>query len=94
MDSLEYRVVTQPGDRIRVYLTGNAANVLVMDDENFQNYRNGLPYRYYGGYYRRTPAIIKPAVYGDLNVVVNLGGYAGNLGAVVQVLHTTRRRRA
>ncbi len=91
MDSLHYNVVTGPGDKIRVYLRGNAANVLVMDDANFQKYQQGLQYKYYGGRYTRSPAIIKPAVYGRLNVVVNLGGFAGEVNAVVQVLRPSRR---
>jgi hypothetical protein len=90
MDSLHYNVVTGPGDKIRVYLKGNAANVLVMDGTNFQKYQLGQKYNYYGGYYRRSPVIIKPAVYGPLNVVVNLGGFAGAVNAVVQVLHPRR----
>ena len=56
MNFLHYKVVSaRPRDRIRVYLKGNAANVLVMDDLNFANYRQGLQYDYYGGYYAVSP---------------------------------------
>jgi hypothetical protein len=34
------------------------------------------PYNYYGGYYKPSPAVIKPGCNGQLNVVVNLGGFA------------------
>jgi hypothetical protein len=87
MNFLNYKVVTRPGDSIRVYLTGNAANVRVMDDANFQKYRQGLEHRYFGGYYMKSPVIIKPGIFGLLNVVVDLGGYPGTVNAVVQVLH-------
>jgi Domain of unknown function (DUF1883) len=90
MNFLHYKVVTRPRDRIRVYLKGNAANVLVMDDLNFANYRQGLQYDYYGGYYAVSPVIITPGLYGNLNVVVSLGGLPGSVNAVVQVLHRGR----
>lgn len=88
MNFLHYQVVTQPGDAIRVTLTGNAANVLVLDDINFGNFKTGRQYTYYGGYYTRSPVIIRPPGPGRWNVVVNLGGLAGTVNAVVQVLHT------
>ena len=92
MDELHYQIVTGPGDRIRVYLRGNAANVLVMEDADYVNYRQGRAYNYYGGYYTKSPVIIKPRVYGPLNVVINLGGFAGTVNAVVQIIHQRRRR--
>ena len=86
MKFLHYQVNTGLGDRIRVALIGNAANVLVMDDANFQHFRQGLQHNYYGGYYTRTPAIIKPPKPGHWNVVVDLGGLPGSVKAVVQLL--------
>lgn len=86
MNFLHYIVTIGPRDVVRVYLTGNAANVLVMDDPNFQNFNVGQPYRYYGGYYTQSPAIIRPPVPGRWNVVINLGGGAGTVNAVVQVV--------
>ncbi len=32
------------GDAVEVFLSGNAANVLLLDDENFQNYVQKRPY--------------------------------------------------
>lgn len=87
MNFLHYEVTTAPGDAVRVLLSGNAANVLVMDESNFQSYQMGGHHTFYGGYYTRSPAIIHPPHAGRWHVVVNLGGYAGNVNAVVQVLH-------
>lgn len=87
MNFLHYTVTTGPGDVVQVYLTGNAANVLVMDDSNFQSFKSGQAYRYYGGYYARSPAIINPPSPGRWNVVINLGGRPGTVNAVVQVVH-------
>jgi len=87
MNYLHYVVTTGPRDSVRVHLIGSAANVLVMDDANFQNFTVGQAYQYYGGYYTKTPAIIRPPSPGRWNVVINLGGGAGTVNAVVQVLH-------
>jgi len=87
MNFLHYTVTTGPSEAVRVYLTGSAANVLVMDDVNFLSFKSGQAYRYYGGHYTRSPAIIKPPSSGRWNVVVNLGGLAGTVNAVVQVVH-------
>jgi hypothetical protein len=86
MNFLHYEVTTNIASVIRVNLTGNAANVLVMDDINFQRFKQGSQYEYYGGYYTRSPAIIKPPQAGRWNVVVNLGGGIGTVNASVQVL--------
>lgn len=94
---LHYRVrLAQPGDFIRVHLSGAAANVLVMDDANLRNFHEGQQYNYWGGYYTVTPIIIKPGTFNiDLNVIVNLGGFPGTVTAAVEVVHPgiTRRRR-
>jgi hypothetical protein len=60
MNSLHYEVDLGSGDSVRVTLTGNAANILVMDAENFQAFQAGRQYTYYGGYYTRSPAVIRP----------------------------------
>lgn len=93
MEELHYEIETGPGDIIQVHLSGNAANVLIMDDLSYQNYKQGLPYDYYGGYYTKTPVRIKPKVYGPLNVVVNLGGLPGSVNVIVQIVHPRRIRR-
>jgi len=58
---LHYGMQLGAGDFIRVHLSGNAANVLVMDDANLRNYRDGIQFNYWGGYYTQTPVIIRPA---------------------------------
>jgi hypothetical protein len=88
MKFLHYIVTIGSGDAVRVHLTGNAANVLVMDDSNFRLYNEGKEYRYYGGYYTRTPAIIRPPSPGRWNVVVNLGGGVGSVNAIVHVVRS------
>jgi hypothetical protein len=86
MRFLPYRFATGSGDVIETVLTGNAANVRIMDDLNFQNYQTGKPYRFYGGHFTRSPAVITvPA--GTWNVVVDLEGTTGGtVNAAVRVL--------
>jgi hypothetical protein len=87
MNFLHYEVNLSRGDAVRVTLTGNAANVLLLDDSNYNSYQSGMQYRYYGGYYTRSPVIVRPPSPGHWHVVVNLGGNVGSVNAVVQVVH-------
>jgi hypothetical protein len=85
MNFLNYDVVTGPHSVIEVTLSGNAANVLVMDEGNFQSFRAGGAHRYHGGYYTQSPIIIRvPA--GRWHVVIHLGGYVGQVSASVRVI--------
>jgi hypothetical protein len=57
------------------------ANVLLMDDVNFNSYRNGRSYRYFGGLATRSPVRLVPPHAARWHVVVNLGGHSGNIRA-------------
>lgn len=37
------------GEVVQFTLSGNAAHVRLLDSLNFNNYKNGQPYRFYGG---------------------------------------------
>ena len=86
MNYLHYQVSTGPSSTIEVTLSGNAANVLVMDDVNFHSFQSGGTHRYYGGYYTQSPVFIKvPA--GRWNIVIHLGGgMVGQVRAAVRVI--------
>ena len=84
---LDHEVWAQAGDFVEVTLSGNAANVLLVDETNFQNYRSGRQFRYYGGYFTRSPAVIQVPFPGKWHVVVDLGGRAGSVSAAVRVFH-------
>ena len=88
MNFLNYEVLTEAGDIIQVFLTGNAANVLLLDESNFQNYRSRRQFQYYGGYFTQSPAIIKAPSPGRWHVVVDLGDRAGHVNAAVRVLRS------
>ena len=86
MKFLHYEVSTQAGDIIHVTLRGNEANVQVMDDFNFSNYRSRRKYEYFGGHYNRSPINISVPSAGKWNVVIDLGGHGGHLEAGVRVI--------
>jgi hypothetical protein len=74
-----------PDETIEVTLD-SGANVQLMDTPNFENYRDGRPYRYYGGYVTRSPYTIRPPRSGHWHLVVDLGGYAGRVHASARVI--------
>jgi hypothetical protein len=74
------------GEVVEVILQGNAANVQLMDSSNFQNYKSGRKYTYYGGHVTRSPYRINVPRSGRWHVAIDLGGYAGRINSSVRVL--------
>jgi hypothetical protein len=62
------------------------ANVLLMDSQNFDAYKQGRDYRYFGGHAKQSPVRLVPPRPGAWHLVVDLGGYAGKVRAGVSVL--------
>ena len=69
-----------------VTLRGTEANVQLLDSANYQNYKAGRQFRYYGGHYKQSPARISIPHSGMWYVVVDMGGYAGRVNADVKVI--------
>ncbi|WNG20405.1 DUF1883 domain-containing protein [Cystobacter fuscus] len=88
MKFLHFEVDTSAGDAVLVELSGNAANVRLMDFINFNSYRRGGRHRYYGGHFTRSPAVLHPPHAGHWHVTVDLGGYRGHVNATVRVVNT------
>lgn len=85
MEFLHQELDLELGDVVEVTLDSHA-NVMLLDPQNFSNYKRGLSYRYYGGYAERSPVILTPPHPGKWYVVVNLGGYAGRVRAGFRVI--------
>lgn len=85
MDFLHSQVETSTGDVIVVSLEGDAANVMVMSSSDFNSYRRGGRHHYFGGYFTRSPATIRPPP-GSWHVVIDLGGRRGHVRAGVRVV--------
>ena len=74
-----------PDDAVEVTLD-RAANVQPLDPANFQNYRSGRAFRYFGGYVTQSPYMVRPPHYGHWHVAVDLGGNAGAVRAGIRVI--------
>ena len=85
MNYLHRELDLDPGDVVQVTLDGQA-NVLLLDPSNYEAYRNGHPYRYYGGHAQTSPVRLEAPRGGKWHVVVDLGGNAGSVRAGVGVL--------
>ncbi|MCH8054422.1 MAG: DUF1883 domain-containing protein [Planctomycetes bacterium] len=85
MNYLHYEFELGPDDIIEVTLD-HAANVQLLDPPNFQNYKNGKPFKYTGGHVRTSPYRCRPPRSGHWHLVVDLGGGAGTVRASAQVL--------
>ena len=87
MNFLHYEIEAAVNETIEVSLT-SAANVQLMDGDNFALYQSGHPFHYFGGYAKTSPFLLKAPRSGRWHIVVDLGGYAGQVRAGVKVLET------
>ena len=86
MGYLHYEVDLESKDKVQVTLD-HAANVMLLDAENFRQYRLGKNCDFYGGYAKQSPVVISPPYRGHWHVVVDLGEKGGTVRASVSVVH-------
>lgn len=82
---LHNRMFLQDGDVVEVDCD-TRANVTLMDDSNYNSYKAGSSYRYYGGYFTHFPAHLSPPRSGYWNVVLDLGGGQATVRHSMRVL--------
>lgn len=63
-----------------------AANVQLLDSTNFNLYRGGGRFTYFGGHVTRTPYRITVPSLAHWHLAIDLGGAAGNVRSSVRVL--------
>jgi len=85
MNHLNYDFDASQGDDAEVTLD-RAANVLLMEPADHDDYVHGRPYRYGGGYATRSPVRLAIPRDGHWHVVVELGGGPGQVRAFVSLL--------
>jgi hypothetical protein len=73
MNFLHHAFTGGPEKIVQVDLTG-PANVLLMDRSNFDAYRRGSSFNYFGGEARRTRVRLRPPRLGNWHVVIDTGG--------------------
>jgi hypothetical protein len=63
------------------------ANVRLVDASNFNSYRNGRQYRFFGGQALRTPLRLEVPHADHWHVVIDFGGGAGQVHSSIRVLN-------
>ena len=74
------------GEGIEVTLSGNAANVRLLDSSNFSAYRNGRDHRYHGGLVKRSPVHLAIPHAGHWHLAVDMQGLKGQTKASLRKL--------
>ena len=83
MNHLHYEFDAGPDHVIEVTLD-RAANVQLLDSDNYESYRQGHGYR--GGYATTSPVQLVPPHTGHWHVVIDLGGGAGRVRASARLI--------
>ena len=74
------------GEAVEISLSGNSANVRLLDNINLNSYRNGRQHTYYGGQARQSPVRLQIPYSGHWHVVVDLQGLGGSVRSSVRIL--------
>jgi Domain of unknown function (DUF1883) len=86
MNYLHYDLDLNPGEVVEVDLD-KQANVRLLDDTNFSRYKKGERHDYFGGRAVKSPARIHAPHAGRWHLVVDLGGYSGQVRAAVRTVN-------
>ncbi len=85
MDFVHYDLgQLHPGQVVEVAVN-IAANVLLLDSHNFNAYRSGGRFTYYGGHVTRSPYRIRVPQSGNWHLAIDLGGASGDLRSGVTI---------
>ena len=74
------------GTIVEITLSGSAANVRLMDNSNFNNYKSGRRHRYYGGLAKKSPTRLKVPNSGTWHVTVDMQGLRGTVRSSIRVV--------
>jgi hypothetical protein len=74
------------GEIVEVTLSGNAANVFLVDSSNFSSYKAGRRYTYYGGHTVKSPVRLQVPSSGRWYLVIDIGGYSGSVNHSMRIL--------
>ena len=73
-------------DVVEITLSGNAANVRMMDSGNLGHYRAGRQHTFVGGRTTRSPVRLRIPRAGHWHVVVDMVGLWGNVKSSVRMM--------
>ena len=80
------------GDVVVLNLPGDAAEVRLLDSDNFQSYQAGQGYRYYGGMVDRSPSEIPIPYSGAWHIAAELPASAGQPHGGIKVVPRAARQ--
>ena len=84
MSYKDFKINAKQSDIVEVNLE-QQSNVMLLTSSDFNKYKTGQGYRYYGDYYKETPLRLSIPFTGLWYVVVDLGGYAGIIKASAEL---------
>ena len=85
MEYLHNDFYLDSGDIVHVEID-HQANILLLDDSNYQNYRERRGFTHYGGHYDISPINIVVPSSGHWHVVIDLGGGAGTIRHSISII--------
>lgn len=85
MNFLHYDLQLNNDDVVEVTLD-KQANVRLLDDLNFGQYKRGQRHSYFGGLAKVSPVKLRPPHSGRWHLVVDLGGHSGTVKASVRTI--------
>jgi len=74
------------GSVVEVALQGSAANVRLMDQSNFNNYKAGRRHRYHGGLAKSSPVQLRVPHSGTWHVTVDMQGLRGTVRSDIRII--------
>ncbi len=84
LNYLHYEFQLKKGDVVEVTLD-KQANVQLLDEINFNNYKKGKSYNHIGGLSKKLTINLSSPYKGHWHLVIDLGGHAGTVKASVQI---------
>lgn len=86
MKFLHYDLKTLGSDEVVEVKLDKQANVRLLDHANFNQYRSGKKYKFYGGLAKKSPVRLAVPNRNHWHLVIDLQGYTGRVNASVNVL--------
>lgn len=73
-------------DTVEITLTGNAANVRLMNASDFNRFRSGKQHHYIGGLMKRSPMQLRIPTSGHWHVTVDMQGLRGTTSSSIRMM--------
>jgi hypothetical protein len=75
-------------DHVVLVTLDGQANVMLLEEGDFDAYRTGRSFHYFGGWQTQSPVRLSPPHHARWHVVVDRGGYGGTVRAGVRIIRT------